>query len=254
MTARLSVLQGTLVKFDVPGAGAIVVRTFDHDKPESVQNFLRYVQSGYSGFTNFYAHTFFSRLEPNFVLQGGGFAPYPFASDNQFTNVYSIADSALSTLNAVGLGLLWYVKNEANVGPHVRNTFGTLAMATPDGFPNRGRSEWYFNLADNSAGTNNLDTSNGGYAVFGRVVQGLDVLTNFNQLSPSQIISRTVTRQVSATDYGTNTFPTLPVKTTDANNVHVSDLYLINISLSSRPSLDLLNRRYESRIPPPMPR
>jgi peptidyl-prolyl cis-trans isomerase A (cyclophilin A) len=250
LMARLSVLQGTLVKFDVPGAGTMVVELFDHDKPESVQNFLRYVQSGYSGYTNFYANTFFSRLEPNFVLQGGGFAPYPFAPDNLFTNVYSIADSALSTLNAVGLGLLWYVRNEANIGPHVRNTFGTLAMATPDGFPNRGRSEWYFNLADNTAGTNNLDTANGGYAVFGRVVQGLDALTAFNQLSPSQIISRTVTRQVSATDYATNTFPTVPVKTTDANNVHVSDIYLINISLLSKPSLDLIKPSIRITYPP----
>ncbi len=250
IAARLSVIRGTLVNFDVPGVGTMVVELFDHDKPVTVQNFLRYLQSGYSGFTNFYANAFFSRLEKDFVLQGGDFAPYPMALGNAFTNVYSIADVALSTLNAVGGGLLWYVNNESSVGPHIRNTFGTLAMATPDGFPNRARSTWFFNLADNSGNPQNLDTTNGGYAVFGRVVQGLDVLTTMNQLPSNQIISHDVTTQITSTIYGTNTFLTLPVKTTDANNVHISDLYLINSSLLSRPLFDVIKPTIKITYPP----
>lgn len=249
VSARLSVLRGTLVKFDVPGVGSMVVELFDHDKPVTVQNFLRYTQTGYSGFTNFYANTFFSRLEQNFVLQGGGYAPYPFAAGNDFTNVYNIADTALSTLNAAGLGLLWNINNESHFGPHVRNTFGTLAMATPTGFPNSGRAEWFFNLADNSGDPHNLETSNGGYAVFGRVVQGADVLNAFNQLPSNQIISREVTTQITATFHGTNTFPTLPVKTTDSN-IHVSDLYLVNISLLSKPVYDLTKPSLKITYPP----
>jgi peptidyl-prolyl cis-trans isomerase A (cyclophilin A) len=229
VAAKLTVIQGTLVKFDVSGIGTIVVELFDHDKPVTVQHYLRNIQSGYSGFTNFYAGTFLSRLEPGFVLQGGGFAPVSTSVSDLFTNEYRVADAAYSVLSQLGLGVLWNIHNEVNTGPRVSNSFGTLAMATVAGYPDSARAEWFFNLADNPA----LDTANGGYCVFGRVVQGASVLDAFNNLDSQHIVSYTVNDDTS----GSNNFPHLPIKTTDVNNVRVSDLYSVNISLVTKPTL-----------------
>jgi cyclophilin family peptidyl-prolyl cis-trans isomerase len=232
-SVRLIVMQGTLAKFDT-SLGPIVVELFDHDKPITVQNFLRYAIGGPT--SGAYLNSFFSRLEKNFVLQGGGFAPIATSSADLFTNEYYLSDAAFTQFYNSEPGVPGFIVNEGQVGPRVHNTYGTLAMATISGSPNTARSEWFFNLADNTGGATNLDSINGGYAVFGRVVQGLDVLNAFNNLPSEQILSVTV----SDTTFGTKTFPTLPTKTSDAHNVHVSDLYFTSISLLTRSYLDLV--------------
>lgn len=130
--------------------GRIVVELHE-DKPVTVANFLAYISSGR------YDNSFSHRLIPGFVLQGGGFA----VQNNTSTPVPTFAP----------------IINEYGVGQTRSNILGTLAMAKLGGDPDSATSQWFFNLADNSA---NLDGQNGGFTVFGDVVEGMDVLTLFN--------------------------------------------------------------------------
>jgi cyclophilin family peptidyl-prolyl cis-trans isomerase len=135
---------GQIVRFRT-NVGNIDVRLLPQSAPQTVANFLRYVDAGrYNG-------TFVHRSVPNFVIQGGG---YKFVN-NQTETVTTYPS----------------VVNEFAVS----NTRGTLAMAKFQGDPNSATSQWFFNVVDNSA---NLDTQNGGYTVFGRIVdqQGLSVM------------------------------------------------------------------------------
>ncbi|MDQ6912954.1 MAG: peptidylprolyl isomerase [Verrucomicrobiota bacterium] len=114
--------------------------------PNTVANFLNYQSRGaYDG-------SFIHRSPPNFVVQGGG---YKYVSGN----VYTIPTDPP-------------VANEF----HVSNTRGTLAMAKLAGNPNSATSQWFFNESDNNAP--NLDTQNGGFTVFGRIIgsAGLSVM------------------------------------------------------------------------------
>ncbi|MQU63564.1 peptidylprolyl isomerase A [Pseudomonas sp. FSL R10-1350] len=109
--------------------------------PISTKNFLDYVDSG------FYNNTIFHRVIPGFMVQGGGFT-------SQMTQK--------TTRDPI--------KNEAGNGLH--NVRGTLSMARTSN-PNSATSQFFINVADNA----NLDQgSNAGYAVFGKVVKGMDVV------------------------------------------------------------------------------
>jgi cyclophilin family peptidyl-prolyl cis-trans isomerase len=147
--------------------GTVDVELFDQDKPETVRNFLLYTRSGA------YSNCFLHRCEPGFVIQGGGFAVTNPLSSNNFSTF----------LEVTNLGRL---TNEFAVGPRLTNTFGTIAMAKIGNDPNSATSQWFFNLADNSA---NLDNQNGGFTVFGRVLgstnsnEGTNVLKHFNTLA-----------------------------------------------------------------------
>lgn len=124
--------------------GSIVVELNPTAAPLTVNNFLNYVQSG------FYVNTIFHRVIAGFVAQGGGF----------------------TTGLAAKPGSLAPISLESNNG--LSNLRGTVAMArTAD--PNSATSQFYFNLADNLS-LDYKDADNPGYAVFGRVVQGLDVM------------------------------------------------------------------------------
>lgn len=116
--------------------GDIDVELTPSAAPLTVTNFLNYVNKGaFNG-------TFFHRMVPGFVAQTGGFK---FS-----TKPDEIAADAA-------------VKNE----PNVSNTRGTLAMAKKDGDPNSATNQFFFNLGNNGA---NLDAQNGGFTVFGRVI------------------------------------------------------------------------------------
>jgi cyclophilin family peptidyl-prolyl cis-trans isomerase len=142
---------GALVQFRTV-FGDIEVELYDSDKPVTVQNFIRYIQSGR------YANEFSHRLVPGFILQGGGFT--------------------LTTNTISAVPTYPPITNEFNVGKFYSNVFGTIAMAkTSD--PNSATSQFFFNLADNSASLDNTNNS-GGFTVFGHAVAGTNVLNVFN--------------------------------------------------------------------------
>ena len=147
--------------------GDVTVELFDQDKPVTVQNFLRYVREG--SYDNLILH----RCVPNFVIQAGMARSINPSSSSVF-------DGYMPTVTHEA------ITNEFEVGPRLANVFGTLAMAKVADQPNSATSDWFFNLANNSA---TLDATNGGFTVFGRVVSGTNVLNFFNRTSRSLGIS-----------------------------------------------------------------
>ena len=131
------------------GTTGTLVLTLEVNKaPITVANFLAYVNAG------FYNGTVIHRNSPGFVLQGGGYAGPLVAGGAAPTHKTTNAPIALE------------------VGKGLSNLKWTLAMARTDVLASA-TSEFFINLADNTA----LDTSGGGYAVFGTVTTGTDFVT-----------------------------------------------------------------------------
>ena len=131
--------------------GNIEIELLEEDAPNTVANFLSYVESGK------YTGSFIHRSEPGFVIQGGG-----FTFDGLNTNFIFTFEP---------------IVNEFKIS----NTRGTVAMAKVSNSPDSATSQWFINLADNSQ---NLDNSNGGYTVFARVIgNGMEVVDAISQLA-----------------------------------------------------------------------
>jgi cyclophilin family peptidyl-prolyl cis-trans isomerase len=159
---------GTFVQFRTAW-GDIDVELFDEDKPVTVRNFLRYVQSGR------YSNMFFHRCPTNpitgltdFVLQGGGWAVTNWPVNPSMARIPTFGS----------------ILNEFGAGRTFSNTYGTLAMAKLPGNTNSASSQFFFNLNDNSF----LDAPNpdGYFTVFGRVIRGTNVLNQYLGLSLTQ--------------------------------------------------------------------
>jgi len=146
--------DGTVLKsvsFDVPNPqvslitnlGSMVVELNPTATPLSTDNFLQYVNS------KFYDNTIIHRIVTTgiFVAQGGWLSPTPAVQPGQKAAIALEVNKGLSNLK------------------------GTIAMARSAEL-NSATSQFYLNLADNLA----LDTAGGGYAVFGKVVSGMEVL------------------------------------------------------------------------------
>ncbi|GAB4527122.1 MAG: peptidylprolyl isomerase [Amphiplicatus sp.] len=152
LAAAIFCLFGFAVAEDAPrariatGMGDIMVELYPDKAPATVENFLRYAKDGH------YDRTLVHRVVSGFVIQGGGYSrlfterptrdPIPYEGDN---------------------GL----KNER----------GTIAMARTDD-PNSAAAQWFINLADNPKLDHRV-TDLGpiyGYTVFGRVIEGMDVV------------------------------------------------------------------------------
>jgi len=125
--------------------GDIVVELDAQQAPVTVDNFLRYVDAG------FYDGTVFHRVIPNFMIQGGGF------------------DTALKKKPGFDP-----IRNEAGNG--LKNLRGTIAMARTS-VVDSATSEFFINVVDNAFLDHQDETARGfGYAVFGRVVKGMEVV------------------------------------------------------------------------------
>jgi len=125
--------------------GTITLELDAAKAPETVKNFLAYVESGH------YANTVFHRVIGGFMIQGGGFEPGMKQKPTQAP-----------------------VKNEADNG--LKNDRYTVAMArTSD--PHSASAQFFINVADNAFLNHSARTQSGwGYCVFGRVVEGQDVV------------------------------------------------------------------------------
>jgi peptidyl-prolyl cis-trans isomerase B (cyclophilin B) len=132
--------------------GDIEVELFADKAPETVKNFLAYAKAGH------YDGTIFHRVIPNFMIQGGGFTP-----DMQ----------QKATQPAI--------KNEADNG--LKNVVGTLAMARTN-VPDSATSQFFINVKDNAFLDHKGKTPQGyGYAVFGKVISGMDVVQKIEKVS-----------------------------------------------------------------------
>jgi peptidyl-prolyl cis-trans isomerase B (cyclophilin B) len=134
----------TRVEFNTT-KGRIVLELYPKQAPETVRNFVQYVQNGY------YAGTIFHRVIPNFMIQGGGF-------DKNMNRKQTRKP----------------VINEADNGLHNRR--GTIAMArTAD--PHSATAQFFINLVDNDYLNFKQKSPQGwGYTVFGKVVDGMEVV------------------------------------------------------------------------------
>lgn len=136
------------------------IKLLDGVAPLTVANFLNYVNDGD------YVNSFIHRSVPGFVVQGGGFTFDQTINNGTFSN-----DPLINNFPG---GLQPVPKDPPVLNEFGRsNLRGTIAMAKIGGDPNSATSEWFFNLADNSA---NLDIQNGGFTVFGEVLNGMTVI------------------------------------------------------------------------------
>ncbi len=145
----METLQKEMGKIDVvvldTSLGTIEIALFPEKAPVTVKNFLQYVDD------SFYDGTIFHRVIPQFVVQGGGMTPD--------LNPKETRDP---------------IKNEATNG--LKNTRGTIAMART-GVVDSATSQFFINVVDNQRLDHKDDTVRGfGYAVFGKVVSGMDVV------------------------------------------------------------------------------
>jgi peptidyl-prolyl cis-trans isomerase A (cyclophilin A) len=154
VSLEVKLVDGAVLKsvsFDVPNPqvtmetnlGSMLVELNPKVAPISTDNFLQYVNN------KFYDNTIIHRIVTTgiFIAQGGWLTPVPSLQPGQ--------KSAITL--------------EVNKG--LSNIKGTLAMARGSEL-NSATSQYFFNLADNTG----LDTANGGYAVFGKIISGIEVL------------------------------------------------------------------------------
>ena len=136
-------------------AGDIVIELDPAKAPKSVENFLAYVKKGH------YDRTIFHRVIPGFMVQGGGFEP---------------GMTQKSTDKPID--------NEANNG--LKNQKYTLAMARTND-PHSATAQFFINVADNGFLNHTAPSAQGwGYAVFGKVVAGTDVVDKIAAVKTGQ--------------------------------------------------------------------
>ncbi|QLB13887.1 peptidylprolyl isomerase [Bisgaardia hudsonensis] len=134
--------------------GDIDIQLDEKNAPISSKNFLEYSQSG------FYNGTIFHRVIDGFMVQGGGFAS---GLKKKETNTP--------------------IKNEADNG--LKNQIGTIAMART-GDPHSATAQFFINVADNDFLNHKDKSSQGwGYAVFGKVVAGMNVVNKIAKVETS---------------------------------------------------------------------
>lgn len=132
--------------------GTITIELNAEKAPVTVENFVQYVKKGH------YDGTIFHRVISDFMIQGGGFEPGMKSKDTDAS-----------------------IKNEADNG--LENMLGTIAMArTSD--PHSASAQFFINTSDNGFLNHSAPTQQGwGYAVFGKVVEGMDVVETIEEVA-----------------------------------------------------------------------
>ena len=135
------------VELHIAGYGVITLELDQEKAPKSVENFVNYVKKGH------YDRTIFHRVIPGFMVQGGGFEP---GMSQKPTDAQ--------------------IDNEANNG--LKNNNYTVAMARTNA-PHSATAQFFINVKDNDFLNFTAPTASGwGYAVFGKVVAGTEVVDN----------------------------------------------------------------------------
>ena len=180
MKIKLFVVIGVLVTFVTAGVdmaiagnpkvemetskGKFVIELFPEKAPDTVKNFLNYVDA------KFYDGTIFHRVIPKFMIQGGGFT----------------ADMKRKPAGAP-------IKNEADNG--LKNDRGTIAMARTND-PHSATAQFFINTVNNDFLNHKSKTQQGwGYVVFGKIVAGMDVV---DAISSAKTVMRGMYRDVPA--------------------------------------------------------
>lgn len=173
--------------------GDFEVNLYDKKTPETVKNFLSYVNSGA------YTDTVIHRSNSKFIIQGGGF---------KYTGTPSVRPPLAAISSRAP------VINE----PVLSNVRGTIAMAKIGSNPNSATNQWFINLTDNSA---NLDSQNSGFTVFGQVtgngmaiVEAIAALKNY---SPT-----------NSADLGN--FPELPLRGYNSGTISIDEKHLVVVT------------------------
>ncbi|MGA0314532.1 MAG: peptidylprolyl isomerase [Alphaproteobacteria bacterium] len=139
----------------ITNEGEIVLELFEDEAPETVANFKKYVGNGH------YNGTVFHRVIKGFMIQGGGFEPG-------------------MTQKETGEP----IKNEADNG--IKNEVGTIAMARTND-PHSATAQFFINVANNEfLNHRSPDPQGWGYAVFGKVVSGMDVVEKIENVATGQ--------------------------------------------------------------------
>ena len=134
--------------------GEVKIELYEKEAPETVKNFLAYVND------KFYDGTIFHRVIPGFMIQGGGFTA---AMEQKPTKSP--------------------IKNEAGNG--LKNDTGTIAMArTSD--PDSATAQFFINVKSNDFLNRDKAQDGVGYAVFGKVIEGMDVVRKIEQVQTSR--------------------------------------------------------------------
>ena len=134
--------------------GEVVLELYPDKAPDTVKNFLNYVD------TKFFDGTIFHRVIPNFMIQGGGFTDDMKQKPTQAP-----------------------IKNEADTG--IKNDRGTIAMART-GDPHSATGQFFINTVDNDFLNHKNKTPQGwGYAAFGKVIKGMDTVDAISAVKTS---------------------------------------------------------------------
>ncbi len=133
--------------------GDIVIEMQSQAAPNTVKNFLNYVDSG------FYNGIIFHRVIEGFMIQTGGF-------DTQMQQKRPNPP----------------IKNEFKIS----NTRGTVAMAKIGNDPDSATCQFFISIGDNSQ---NLDNQNGGFTVFGKVVEGMDIVDKIAAVKVANVLN-----------------------------------------------------------------
>ena len=195
--------QATVVEVQTV-LGNFQVNLFDQTTPETVENFLSYVNSGE------YANNVVHRTPSNFVVQAGG-----FTYNNEFP------PSSVATSSAV--------VNE----PVLSNVRGTIAMAKAAGNPNSATSQWFISVNNNAA---NLDVQNGGFTVFGQVIGDgmtvVDAISRTPNFNFGGAFAELPLRNYTSSDLTAGTLPT------DNNLVIITDIVVVDAAVVTNANLN----------------
>lgn len=205
--AQNTTAPNTLVRIST-AEGPIDIVLLDSQAPITVTNFLGYVRRGnYNG-------SFFHRLVPGFVIQGGGYTAPPVT---RVPTQAAIANEFSATRS---------------------NVRGTVAMAKLGGNPNSATSEWFVNLGNNAA---NLDAQNGGFTVFGRVTAPSMAIVD--RLAASRLVD------ASTCEAAFSAFGSLPVVRSISNCAQVAPENLLMVTraaeLTSRATASSAERIFD---------